>query len=78
MPCGAAAVICIRHLLFSLTLLLPLCLLSPSDGTSCVCVSNSASLLICFVPFSLVPAHHSIIYHADLMWNNTVRHWFGQ
>lgn len=33
-PWAAVPVICICHLLFSLTLLLPLYLLSPSDGTS--------------------------------------------
>lgn len=46
-PCGAAPAICICHLLFSLTLFLLLCLLSPLDGTSYVCSPNSASLSPC-------------------------------
>lgn len=52
--CGAAPVICICHLLFSLTPLLPLCLLSPSDDTSHLSFPT-ASLLWVVLPALCLP-----------------------
>lgn len=70
-PCAAVPVICVCHLLFPLTLLLPLCLLSPLDDTSYFCLPLSASLRPCLLcalsafPSVISFSIDSVIYSFD-------------